>query len=155
RLDLEDYVSQVISGLTGLEEYVASYAGKDDQFTHEFRPVLLPERHHIVFAHSQLDAVPDEEVVDRILYRALAQGQLGAIPNEDVGERILYRGMAPYTMEFAQRVDPAELNPKDSRGEAEDTLGIVTTHVSLFYGQDPLVEDSVFLSTVQAVGTAS
>jgi hypothetical protein len=155
RLDLEDYVSRVISGLTGLEEYVASYAGKDDQLAREFRPVLLPERHHIVFAQRQLGFLPNEEVVERIMYRAFAQGQQSAIPHEAVVERILYRSMAPYTVEFSQRVDPAELNPKDSRGEAEDALGIVTTHVSLFYGQDPLVEDSVFLSTVQAVGTAS
>jgi hypothetical protein len=63
-------------------------------------------------------------------------------------DRLVYRRAPEYRREFVQRVEPKELN---QRGLA----GIVTTSVSFIQGHHQLLEGSVFLATVQAVGTLS
>ena len=87
---------------------------------------LLPERHMIVFA-----------------------GRPGAsLPGDDTVAQVLYRRDPPYRQEFAPVVRPAELN------QTGRTLGAITPYASLLYGHEDFLRDSIFLSTVQAVGTA-
>ena len=62
--------------------------------------------------------------------------------------RILYRSMAPYSNEFVREVQAQGLH-EDSK------IAMVTPYVSLVGGHDDAVEKSVFLSTVQTVGTAA
>jgi hypothetical protein len=89
---------------------------------------LPPERHQIVFA-SCLEGhdPPDKEIVKRILYRV----------------------DPPIRPEFMDIEEPPDLN-QDSR-----TRGAVTQYTSLLYGHPDYIENSVFLTTVQAVGTAA
>ncbi|NUR96958.1 MAG: hypothetical protein HOV67_17085 [Kribbellaceae bacterium] len=68
-----------------------------------------------------------------------------ALP-DDVVDALVYRDQPRYRREFTQRKDPPELNNAPDRG-------IVTTNVSLIQGHDAALHDSVFLSTVQIVGT--
>ncbi|GAA1818540.1 hypothetical protein GCM10009682_44010 [Luedemannella flava] len=86
---------------------------------------LLPERHMIVFAGEPGDPLPTDDVVAQALYRR----------------------DPPYRQEFAPVVRPPELN----QGR---TLGAITPYASLLYGHEDFLRDSIFLSTVQAVGTA-
>ncbi|WP_027346799.1 hypothetical protein [Hamadaea tsunoensis] len=66
--------------------------------------------------------------------------------DEDVIDALVYRDQPRYRQEFTQRQEPDELNTGPNRG-------IVTTNVSLIQGHDRALRDSVFLSTVQIVGT--
>jgi len=90
---------------------------------------LLPERHLLIFMPR------------------LAGG--GAPPGPEVIEEIVYRDAPPYREEFTKLQLPEQLNQEGR------TLGAVTPYVSLLYGHQKFVEDSVFLSTIQALGTAS
>ncbi len=90
---------------------------------------LLPERHQLVFVPRLTD---DEEPL-----------------GDSVIEEIVYRDAPPYREEFTKLQKPEELN------QPGRTLGRVTPYASLLYGHKDFVEDSVFLSTVHAVGTAS
>lgn len=96
------------------------------EITTETAP-LLPERHQIVFA---------------------PRGPQYVLPGKTVIRQILYRHDPPYREEFTGYQNPAELNQSPR-------LGAITPYVSFLYGHERFVEDSVFLSTVQAVGTAS
>jgi hypothetical protein len=91
---------------------------------------LLPERHQLVFV-PRLD--DDEEPPD---YQTISE--------------IIYLKDPPYREEFTTMQRPRQLNLKRPR-----RLGVVTPYVSLIYGHERFVEDSIFLSTVHAVGTAS
>ncbi len=62
---------------------------------------------------------------------------------------ILYRVEPPNRPEFMEYRKPSGLN------EIDRTLCAVTPYVSLLYGQQNYVENSVFLTVVQAVGTAA
>ncbi|MGH3800262.1 MAG: hypothetical protein ACRDTD_09050 [Pseudonocardiaceae bacterium] len=89
---------------------------------------LPPERHQIVFAeHADGKQPPSDETIKVILYRV----------------QPLHR---PEFMEYRK---PSGLN------EIDRTLCAVTPYVSLLYGQQGYVENSVFLTVVQAVGTAA
>jgi hypothetical protein len=90
---------------------------------------LLPERHLLVFV-PRLTA--DE-----------------GPPGSDVIEETVYRDAPPFREEFTRLQMPDQLN------QTGRTLGAVTPYVSLLFGHERFVEDSVFLSTVQALGTAS
>lgn len=90
---------------------------------------LLPERHLLIFVPRR----GDQEVP----------------PRKQLIEEIVYRDAPPYREEFTKLQLPKQLNQKGR------TLGAVTPYVSLLYGHEKFVEDSVFLSTVQALGTAS
>ena len=89
---------------------------------------LPPERHQIVLAPK----FPGKEP-----------------PSQDVMKRILYRINPPYRQEFMPLALPSGLNQEES------TFGAVTTYVSLLSGHEKFVDDSVFLTTAQAVGTAA
>ena len=89
---------------------------------------LPPERHQAVFA-------PEVGV--------------HAIPADEIVKRILYRIDPPYREEFLPIDRPAGLN------QEQRSLCAVTPYVSLLYGHDIALENSVFLTTVQAVGTAA
>jgi uncharacterized membrane protein len=117
--------------------------------------VLLPERHQLVFVPrlSRYERVPSPAVVDEIVYRE----------------------EAPYREEFGQQRNPEQLNRfrlAEPRGDAMrrrlrrfgqglgadkelEKLGVVTPYVSLLYDHKRVVEHSILLSTVHAVGTAS
>jgi hypothetical protein len=94
---------------------------------------LHPERHQLVFItrHDESESVPSPEAI----------------------HDIVYRDTPPYREEFARLQEPEQLNL--SANDTKVTLGIVTPYVSLLYGHERYVEDSIFLSTVHAVGTAS
>jgi hypothetical protein len=96
-------------------------------------------------AVDQPDTTPPVELAERhqIVFVS-AEERLGPA----VIDKMLYRRQPKLWKEFAQRKEPVELN---ERGQ----YGVVTTNVSFIQGHDPLLEDSVFLSTVQAVGTLS
>jgi hypothetical protein len=94
---------------------------------------LLPERHQLVFVNPLGDG-PDPG------------------PDEATIERLVYRRSRPYSKEFASRQEPGQLNETI---DGRVTRGVVTTYASLLYGHQHEVEDSIYLSTVHAVGTAS
>lgn len=113
----------------GLAQYVERLAERVKVETVEHETVqLLPERHQLVFA-EELANYP--------------------FPTEAVIKEILFREDPPYREEFTQMRRPEELNQQDR------TLGALTPYVSFLYGHKQFVQDSIFLSTVQAVGTAS
>jgi hypothetical protein len=89
---------------------------------------LPPERHQVVFLPGGPDRPP---------------------PDKTTVDRILYRIDPPYRKVFMSTQRPTGLN------QEERTLGAVTPYVSLLYGHQRYVENSVFLTTVQAVGTAA
>src|SRR5215470_11599461 len=88
---------------------------------------LPPERHQIVFASPLADA---------------------ALPSEETIALIMYRSDPPYRPEFMKVRRPAGLNSGSS-------VCAVTPYVSMLYGHPNYVENSVFLTVVQAVGTAA
>lgn len=94
---------------------------------------LQPERHQLVFITPRFEGekVPDDELINEIVYRH----------------------NPPYREEFGRPKAPDQLNLIEQRQKI--TLGVVTPYVSLLYGHQRYVEDSIFLSTVHAVGTAS
>ncbi|HSL06391.1 MAG TPA: hypothetical protein VK887_00265 [Pseudonocardiaceae bacterium] len=89
---------------------------------------MPPERHQIVFAEH-------------------AEGKLP--PSDEIAKVILYRVKSSNRPEFMEYRKPSGLN------EIDRTLCSVTPYVSLLYGQQDYVENSVFLTVVQAVGTAA
>jgi hypothetical protein len=93
------------------------------------RPIGLPmERHHLVFVSELAGTAP---------------------PMDDVVKQILYGIEPPYRPEFTELRRPKGLNVE------RDAYGAVSATISFLYGHADDVEDSVFLTTVQAVGTAS
>ncbi|HEY2672533.1 MAG TPA: hypothetical protein VGJ07_19445 [Rugosimonospora sp.] len=116
---------------------------------------LLPERHQLVFIarRDKDDWVPTQSVINELVYR----------------------DTPPYREEFGSPKIPEQLNLSElsddgsvirpswpsvaGQREASTskviTLGVVTPYVSLLYNHQRYVEDSIFLSTVHAVGTAS
>jgi len=94
---------------------------------------LQPERHQLVFItpRSEGEKMLSDELVNEIVYRH----------------------NPPYREEFGRPKAPDQLNLTEHGQKI--TLGIVTPYVSLLYGHKRYVEDSIFLSTVHAVGTAS
>jgi hypothetical protein len=86
------------------------------------------ERHHLVFINDLAGAAaPDDNVVTQILY--------------DINP--------PYRKAFVTLERPDGLN------QEEQAFAAVSPATSFFYGQPDDVEGSVFLTAVQAVGTAS
>jgi hypothetical protein len=78
-------------------------------------------------------------------------GDLGGVapPHEDVVKKLIYRVNPPYRPEFTKLRQPDGLN------QAASTFGAVSPAISFLYGHSDAVERSVFLTTIQAVGTAS
>jgi hypothetical protein len=95
----------------------------------EFRQKLPPERHQIVFAPRTEGGQP------------LTEAQV---------EPILYRSEPPFRPEFIDLKRPAGLNPSGA-----DKVGLVTPYTSLLVGHNQYIQNSVFLTAVQAVGTSA
>jgi hypothetical protein len=70
-------------------------------------------------------------------------------PEEDVVKHLIYRVRPPYQEQFTRLKKPGGLN------QTASTFGAVSPAISLLYGHSDDVENSVFLTTIQAVGTAS
>jgi hypothetical protein len=89
---------------------------------------LPPERHQIVFApRTETGLLTDDQL-----------------------KPILYRSEAPFRPEFIDLREPEGLNPPH-----EVKLGRVTPYTSLLVGHNEYIENSVFLTAVQAVGTSA
>jgi hypothetical protein len=110
-----------------LEEHITTLARKVGATEIDTNEILPPERHQIVFVERAEDIQLDDEMVKNILYRV----------------------EPPNRPEFMEYRKPSGLNQLDR------TLCAVTPYVSLLYGQQAYVENSVFLTVVQAVGTAA
>jgi len=89
---------------------------------------FLPERHQLVFF-----AVPESS----------------AMPGEDILQRVIYRADLPYRPQHSAIRYPAELNRRPT------TIAALGPYVSVIGGQQDYVENGVLLSGVQAVGTAA
>lgn len=68
---------------------------------------------------------------------------------EDIIQRVIYRSDLPYRKEFSVIDYPPELNRRP------DTVAAVGPYVSVLSGQQDYLENSVFLSAVQAVASAA
>jgi hypothetical protein len=90
---------------------------------------LLPERHLLVF-------------IPRL-------GENEDPPGDAAIDEIVFLDIPPFREEFIRLQRPDQLN------QSGRTLGAVTPYVSLLYGHEKFVEDSVFVSTVQALGAVS
>jgi hypothetical protein len=110
-----------------LETHIAALAGQAGADQIDSSTLLPPERHQIVFAPYVKGRMPDEDAVKRIIYRV----------------------DPPNRPEYMKIRRPSGLN------EAQHTLGAVTPYVSLLYGHQDYIENSVFLTAVQAVGTTA
>jgi hypothetical protein len=71
------------------------------------------------------------------------------VPDEDVLQRVIYRADLPYRPQHSAIRYPAELNRRPA------TLAALGPYVSVVGGQQDYVENGVLLSGVQAVGTAA
>jgi len=91
-------------------------------------PALPPEQHQIMFVRDFGRHSP---------------------PDEDIVNRILYRSDPPYRQEAMKLAHPAGLIQQSG------TFAAVTPYVSFIYGHEDFVDYSIFLTTVQAVGTAA
>ena len=78
-------------------------------------------------------------------------GELGGAepPGDNMIKQLLLGIEPPYRPEFTELKRPEGLNQED------DAFGAVSPTISFLYGHPDDVENSVFLTTVQAVGTAS
>ena len=121
--------ARLIIDSSSLENHIAALARqKGAQEIETNNKPLPPERHQIVFAeHAKGRRPPTDEMVKVILYRV----------------------EPPNRPEFMEYRKPSGLNQIGRK------LCAVTPYVSLLYGQQGYVENSVFLTVVQAVGTAA
>jgi hypothetical protein len=103
---------------------------------------IPPERHQIVFATRIQGPTGEGESLEG---RPLGTPDLGDV---DTIKRILYRVEPPNRPEFIGYRSPTGLNQPG-------TLCAVTPYVSLLSDHKDYVENSVFLTVVQAVGTAA
>lgn len=121
------FAQLTIAGAT-YEAHITDLARRSGVATSRDILKLPPERHQIVFAsHTEGRPLPGEEQVKQILYRV----------------------EPPFRQEFMEIKEPSGLN------QDECTRGVVTPYTSLLYGHPDYIENSVFLTTVQAVGTAA
>jgi hypothetical protein len=129
---------------------------------------LLPERHQLVFIRRSSDAeeVPTADVVRTIVYRTtppLTEEFARPKTPEQLNQVRVVRGGSGSrvdTMNWRHLLRLDETSPAQrGYGPEEDyrtvTLGVVTPYVSLLFGHQEYIEESVLLSSVHAVGTAS
>jgi hypothetical protein len=121
------YAQLLVDG-SDLETHIAALARAAGAEEIDKNTLLPPERHQVVFAPYVVG---------------------GSLPEEDAVKGILYRVDPPNRPEFMKIRRPSGLN------EAGRTLGAVTPYVSLLYGHQDYIENSVFLTAVQAVGTTA
>ena len=123
---LEDcYFGDVHIGEATIEEYTHAMAA---QLGADGGPghSFLPERHQIVFSQ-----VPEAEDC------------------EDLMQRLIYRTDLPYRKEYSAIRYPRELNRRPG------WLAAVGPYVSVVCGHPDFIENSIFLSAVQAVAAAA
>ena len=89
---------------------------------------FLPERHQLVFT-----GIPDSD----------------ALPNEDQVQRVIYRADLPCRPEHSSIQYPAELNRRAT------TMCALGPYVSVVGGQQDYMENTILLSTVQTVSSAA
>jgi len=89
---------------------------------------LLSERYQVAFA---------------------ALGEDDAVPDDHVVQQVIYRSRLPYRKEYSSIAYPSELNRRPT------TLGAVGPYVSVMAGHQDYVEDVAFLSAVQLVAAAA
>lgn len=121
------YAQLYVDG-ANLENHIAALAEAAGAEAIDENKLLPPERHQVVFA-------------------PYVEGR--KLPDVDTLKRILFRVDPPNRPEFMKIRRPPGLN------EAERTLGAVTPYVSLLYGHQDYIENSIFLTAVQAVGTTA
>jgi hypothetical protein len=130
-----------------LEEYLSGLAPVGTENYETAAKPLAAQPKRIWRRHSP----PQEDLDPAPPVQLTEQHQIVFVPGNEpldksVVEALVYRDQPRYRAEFTQRKDPPELNNDDNRG-------IVTTNVSFIQGHDWALQDSVFLSTVQVVGT--
>lgn len=122
------YAQLLVNG-SDLETHIAKLAREAHAEELDTNTLLPPERHQVIFApYVEGSSFPD---------------------NEDAVKAIIYRVDPPNRPEFMSIRRPSGLN------EAGHTLGAVTPYVSLLYGHQDYIENSVFLTALQAVGTTA
>jgi len=122
--------TQLFVGGRSYEEHVSELARDRGVNVEAQLGKLPPERHQIVFA-SQI------------------AGRDRPLDGGEWENQILYRMVPPFRPQFMAIREPSGLNRDKS------TRGLVTPYTSLLYGHPDYIENSVFLTTVQAVGTAA
>ena len=125
---LEDcYFADVHVGEATITEYARVLAGQLGAVTTAGHD-FLPERHELVFDESPAaDGADGEEVIQRLIYRA----------------------DQPYRREYSAIRYPAELNRRPG------WLAAVGPYVSVICGHPDFIENSIFISAVQAVAAAA
>jgi hypothetical protein len=125
---LEDcYFADVHVGEATITEYARAMAGQLGAVTTAGHD-FLPERHELVFDESPAaDGADGEEVIQRLIYRA----------------------DQPYRREYSAIRYPAELNRRPG------WLAAVGPYVSVICGHPDFIENSIFVSAVQAVAAAA
>ncbi len=127
---------------------------------------LLPERHQLVFIRrsDDVEELPTADMVRTIVYRTTPPlteefarpktpeqlNQVRVVRSESASER---RADAIKWRQLLRLDEP--LRPDHDQGYRQVTLGVVTPYVSLLFGHQAYIEESVLLSSVHAVGTAS
>jgi len=147
-LDLCGYAQVTISGI-GLAAYIGAYAHSKGAYPYDpaavraaADPVLSQE---VADVDETMFPLPPEQ--HQIMFvRDFGHHQP---PGEDVVNRILYRSDPPYRQEVMKLAYPAGLNRESG------TFAAVTPYVSFIYGHEDFVDYSIFLTAVQAVGTAA
>jgi Ca2+/Na+ antiporter len=162
-------LKELLVGQTAEKETARSRRDKgrsregDKEFVYDGRGLpLLPERHQLVFV-SRSETMKDKptlSTIDKILYRSTPPYRPEFVdprrPKQLNSPPVEQNNGEPYSM-LPWRRQPLKVAEGDQRQSSptELTLGVVTPYVSLFYGQRPYVQASVFLSTVHAVGTVA
>jgi hypothetical protein len=124
---LEDcYFTEIQAGGEPIERYVHRLAVQLGVATTAGQD-FLPERHQIVFDESP---APEEG-------------------GEDLIQRLVYRADLPYREEHSAIRYPAELNRRPG------WLAAVGPYVSVICGHPDFIENSIFISAVQAVAAAA
>jgi hypothetical protein len=125
---LEDcYFADVHVGEATITEHARVMAGQLGAVTTAGHD-FLPERHELVFDESPAaDGADGEEVIQRLIYRA----------------------DQPYRREYSAIRYPAELNRRPG------WLAAVGPYVSVICGHPDFIENSIFISAVQAVAAAA
>ncbi|MEV6965220.1 hypothetical protein AB0M47_08890 [Hamadaea sp. NPDC051192] len=104
-----------------------------------------------------VDDLAHEVAADNVRARPLSEahtvisvhGDERTMPDEAMIANVLYGTQAPYRPEFVQLYRPAALN------RTVESYAATTRHASFLFGQSHVVENSILLTTVQAVATAA
>jgi hypothetical protein len=131
-------------------------AAAESRLLIEGRPTneIADELAQSVLADEERAANPGERIIDGGRERhALVFSEGNNLPADPTAQQVIselvYGVRRPYREEFTNLVRPEDLNRVDS------TFAAVSDHTSFFHGQSSVVESSILLTTVQAIGTAA